>query len=270
MAQLVPHEQRHGTATGHGIGNDFARGPPVQFATAFQHGLQAADADGQQHKPGKVHLLGAAAKLLLGHVHQGQQQGNRTQRDVDVKNPRPRSRIGDVAAQRRAQHGPGHDAQAENGHAGPGLLGWKGLKQRGLRGRYQAAAAQPLHDAPEHQCAQRVGIAAHEGCKHEQHDGQRKVVAPPEPVGQPARYRQHDHVGHHVAGGNPSDLVERGAQGAHHVGHGDVDNAGVDQLQHTSQGHRHGNQQARTVDFVGCLDPPQRGGNRFQPNLSGW
>src|SRR6185436_20420491 len=55
---------------------------------------------------------------------------------------------------------------------------------------------------------------------------------------QPARHRDDDDVGDDVRRRYPGDFVERGAEVPHHVRDGDVDDRGVDQLQH--RGHRDG------------------------------
>ena len=55
------------------------------------------------------------------------------------------------------------------------------------------------------------------------------------PVGQPGGEWDHHYVGASIAGGNPSDLCQRGSQVALNVRHRNVDDAGVDHLKDGAQ-----------------------------------
>jgi hypothetical protein len=51
--KLAPHEQRERSAAGDGVGPDLARGEPVEPLAALEHGLERADAEREQPRPGQ-------------------------------------------------------------------------------------------------------------------------------------------------------------------------------------------------------------------------
>ncbi len=234
----MPYEHRERERADHGVGDDLGRAEPVEALAALEHGLQRADADREQPQADPVHPADALRVARVAQVGQGQQQRDDAEGDVDVEDPRPREHVGDVAAEGGPERGADHDADAEDRHRGAVLAGREHFVEHRLRGREQRAAAQALDDAPGHQLGERVGVAAEERGDGEQRDRAGEVAAAPEERGQPAGDRQHDDVGDDVAGRDPGDLVERGAQVPHHVGDRHVDDAGVDQLHDRGQRYR--------------------------------
>ena len=99
-------------------------------------------------------------------------------------------------------------------------------------------------------------VAAEERRDREQHDRAGEIVSPAEGAREPRRHRHHDHVRDDVAGADPRDLFERRAEIPHHVRNRDVDDGGVDQLEHRGQRHREGDQVAGMVDLLpACVRP---------------
>ena len=70
-------------------------------------------------------------------------------------------------------------------------------------------------------------------------DGDRRheVASPSEAPGEPARHRDHDHVGDDVARDDPGDLVDRRAQVPHHVRERHVHDRRVEDLEDRRQHH---------------------------------
>ncbi len=100
--------------------------------------------------------------------------------------------------------------------------------------------------------------AAKEGRDREEQDRAREIALSAEKSRQPARHRDDDDVGDDVCGGNPCDLVERGAEVPHHVRNGDVDDRGVDQLEHRRHRDRGGDDVLVRVAVLGGCRYPRR------------
>ena len=239
---------------------------------ALKADLQRPNADDQERQSLPVHVVGHVDVVGgLRHVAPGQHAGQDPERQVDVEDPGPGVVVGDPSAERRPEGRADHDAHAEDGHGGAGFLAREDVEEDRLRGGDQRAAADALDHAPEHQVVQRGGVAAEERGQGEEGDGPGVVVAAAEPFGEPAGERQDDDVGHDIAGADPRDFVQRGAEIPHHVRDGHVDDAGVHQLEDARQRDREGDQVARAVHLgAGELRPPTAGqGNGGHGEVSG-
>ncbi len=236
--ELVPHEgdERHGADDG--VRRDLARVEPVEPLAALQHDLERADAGRQQQQPDVIDALGLLLKPRVLDEAERERQRQHADGNVDVEDPWPAERVGDVAAERGPQRRPHHHPHAEDRHRRPELLARELLVQDRLRGGEQRATAQALDDPPEDQRKERVRVAAEERRHDEDRDRSREVAPSPKVRRQPAGDRQDDHVRHDVAGGHPGDLVQRGAQIPHHVRDRHVHDAGVQQLEHGRQRYR--------------------------------
>jgi len=81
-------------------------------------------------------------------------------------------------------------------------------------------------------------VAAEERRDGEQDDRSREVIAASEKGREKRGHRNHDHVGDHISGHHPGDLIERRAEVAHHLRQRDVDDRRIDQLDHRRQDDR--------------------------------
>ena len=158
----MPHEADQRQGADHPVGDDLARVEPIEPLPALEHRLQRPDPRRQEDEPNVVHALSSLLKTRVLNEAQRQCERQHADRDVDVENPRPAEGVRDVAAERGAERGAHHHADAEDRHRGAELLAWKFLIQDRLRGGKQRAATQPLNDAPEHKRAEGVRIAAKE------------------------------------------------------------------------------------------------------------
>ena len=94
-------------------------------------------------------------------------------RHVDEEAPVPGVVVGDPAAERGPERRRDDDAEDEDRLHHPLLLAREDLPQRRLRGGEQRRAAGALHDAPEHELAERVRRAAEERRDDEEDDRER-------------------------------------------------------------------------------------------------
>src|SRR5690606_31971191 len=112
-------------------------------------------------------------------------------------------------------------------------------------------------------------------------NGDQQVVAHPDAVAEKAGQRHENARRHHVAGQYPADLLGARAELAFHMGQGDVDDGGVEQLHDGADHHHQGDDQpllrryrrhgvgaqrthdsaARLVSMLTALLAPTRNGN---------
>src|SRR5689334_4739642 len=179
---------------------------------------------------------------MLGVMHVSQRENRRddSEWDVDVEDPRPVVIVGDPAAERGTECRADHNADAKTRHAGACFLRRERLIQRRLRGREQRAAADSLDHAPENERQQGMRRAAEERGDRKKRDRSGEIALSAEIGGEPPRHRDDDNVGNDVGSRYPRDLVERRAEVPHHVRDGDVDDRGIDQLQHRRHCYRGG------------------------------
>ena len=250
-AQLVHDEPDEPHATRHGEREDLPRGEPVVTLAALEHRLQRADPDRQQRQTEPIHTPDLLRVTRVAQIREREQERDRPEGQIDVEDPGPGQHVGEPAAKGGAERGTDHHPHAEDRHRGAVLLRGKHLVEHGLGGGQQRAAPQSLHDPPRHERRQGMRVAAKEGGDREQCDRAREIAAAPEEGRQPAGDGQDDHVGHDVAGRDPRDLVERGAEAAHHVRDRHVHDARVEQLEHGSQRDRDRDQVPVPVEIVG-------------------
>ena len=133
-----------------------------------------------------------------------------------------------AAAERRTERGARHRAHPKDRHGRAALRRRIRFEQNRLGRRLQCAAADALHDAPEHERPHIAGGAAHKRTYRE--DGERQGVKlfASEQRRQPTVKRHDDDVREDIAGRDPSDLIGRRSQIARHVRQRDVDDRRVD------------------------------------------
>ena len=164
--------------------------------------------------------------------------------------------------------GPDHHAEAEQRHRRTRFFGRKRLEQHRLRHRHQRAAADALNDAPEDERAERVRRAAEKARRREEDDRADEVALAPEEGAEPAGERDDDDAREDVAGGHPRDLVEVGAEVAHHVGQRDVDDRAVDDLHERREHDREGDEVLVRIAFVlGGVTARRRHRRRCRPRV---
>ena len=165
-------------------------------------------------------------------------QGDDPDRYVDVEVPAPVPIVGNPAAQRGPEDRRDHQAHAPRRHRHLLLFGRKGLHQDGLRGRNHGRARHALREPEQHHLPQRARRAARRrGGDEGRHRGHEIALAA-EARGNPAGHRNHDPVGDQVAGDHPGDFVDAGREAALHVRQRDVDDRGIEHLEHGAQHHR--------------------------------
>ena len=238
----------------------------------LQQDLQAPDPEDEQDQPLPVHPVRHLDVVVrLRHVPPGQHAGEHAERQVDVEDPGPGIVVGDPAAQGRAEGGPDHHAHAEDGHGRAGLARGKTSKRMACAVEISAPPPMPCTMRQKTRSCERGRMAAEERCEGEEGDRAGVVVAPPEPLREPAGERQDDDVRHDVAGAHPGDLLERGAEVPHHVRDRDVHDAGVHQLEHARQRDRERDQVPRPVHLGAreLLPAAERQGDGTHAGLSG-
>ena len=117
--------------------DDEARVEPVAHLALIEHKLERADGEHQQPHADPVGL-----DVLDGSLRQitdRHQQRDKADGDVDVEHHAPGIGLGQIAAERRADHGRYHDAETEDGErlagpvrAGRHRVGWPGSKARAV------------------------------------------------------------------------------------------------------------------------------------------
>ena len=135
--------------------------------------------------------------------------------------------VNEEAAQQRAGDGGEAEDGAQRAHVLAAVLGGNDVGDDGLRQDHQAAAAQALDGAEDHEAPEVGGEgAAHRG-EREQGDGHQEQVAAAQDVTELAVDGHHDGGGQQVGGGDPG-LVLHAAELAHDGGHGGGDDGLVE------------------------------------------
>ncbi len=222
-------------------GGDQVRREPVLLLPLVEANLQRGDADRQQADTPVVDPGGPP--LDVGRVeHVGAQHGigGDSERDVDVEHPSPGVVVGQPPAEHRTEHRGHDDADAEEGHRLPAVLGLERLEHDRLRQRLHHAAGHALDDPPEHQNRKAGGQAAQNRRRREAGHRQEQQPAPAEVVRQPPGDRQDDRVGGQVRGERPGRLLDARGQVAGDMRQRHVHDRGVQHDHERAEHHRDG------------------------------
>ena len=187
----------------------------------------------------------------LAHEQRDADDGEDAERKVDVEHPAPAVEVGQIAAERRADHRPHGDAHGEDRHRLGAARERIDVEHRRLRQRRECGAEHALQQAEADQLLQRLCRAAHHRCDGEAGDADDEQPLAAEADGHPADRGGHDGGGDHVGGEHPGDLVVRRRHAALHVGQRDIGDGGVQRL-HEHRQHGGGGDQAAIRD-AGCF-----------------
>ena len=138
---------------------DLERGEPVLELAAVEHHLQRRHAEAQH---GEAEEVEGAIAIALGLLDRSADADERQHADrkIDVEHPAPIEIVGEIAAERRSQDRPHHDADAPERHRRPALLAREDVEQDRLRERHQRRAEDPLQQAEGDDLRQRLRRAA--------------------------------------------------------------------------------------------------------------
>ena len=133
------------------------RRKPILALSRIQHDLQRPDPQRQKSDPPKIHPRAIAAFHVVRIEHKlvHQEQRQRANRKVQIKNPAPAVVVGDPSAERRPKNRRQQNADAERRHGVSVTLLGKSFQQNRLRQRLQSAARQPLQNSEDNQLRQR-------------------------------------------------------------------------------------------------------------------
>ena len=245
----VHDEQIECEARHHRLDHDLARAEPVELLAAVQHHLERAGREPQHGEavPGEPELR---PLRRLAHEQRDADHGEDAERQVDVEHPAPGVEVGQVAAERRADHRAHGDAHREDRHRLGAARERIDVQHRRLRQRRQGGAEHALQQAEADQLLQRLRRAAQHGGDGEAGDADHEQPLAAEADGHPADRRGHDGGGDHVGGEHPGDLVVGCRHAALHVGQRHVGDGGVQRL-HEHRQHRGGGEQAAIGDAGG-------------------
>ena len=215
--------------------DDDAGVEPVARLALVEDVLQRADGEHQQSHahPVGLHVLDRSFRQIAD----GHQQGKNAERHVDVEHHAPGIILGEVAAERGADHRRHHDAHAEDRQRLAVPTARKGIEQDRLAQRHQRRAEHALGQAEHHHALQAPRHAAQRRGHDEADNGGQQEPPSPKPFGEIAGQRHHHGGGDDVRRQHPGDLVRRGGKGAEHVRDRHVDDGHVEHFEHRGQHH---------------------------------
>ena len=148
----VNHEQIESQSGQDRLGDDFARGEPVQQLTPVQHQLQRCHSQAERGETEKIE------SQIRGSPRPGQRQiepgqGQRADRQIDVENPAPAVIIGQKPPQRGSHDWSQGYADAPDRHCTAVIFGIVNFEKNGLRKRHQGGAPDALKDTKQHQAS---------------------------------------------------------------------------------------------------------------------
>ena len=166
------------------------------------------------------------------------EEGERSDRNIQIKDPAPAVIVGDVAAERRPDHRREQRGKAKDGHRRALLLLRERIEEHRLTRRLQSAAGQALQRARRDDEPEAARHPAHRRREGEHRDRGEEIIAPPQPRREPSGHRQDDRVGGEVAGDDPFAVGRRRRQSARDVAQRDIGDGGVEHLHEGRDHHR--------------------------------
>lgn len=220
--ELPPDEGHGGERAPHQPEDDGVGGPALALAVgdaghqAQQGGTQQAEA---QPVEGRDHLGDGPRR----HEDEAQDGRDHAEGQRDEEDVAPGEVFDHQPAQRRADRGCEDDTQAKHAHRHAAALRREDGEDGGHDQGLGHAGAEALQDTGEDQGILGRGGAAQQGAEREEEQRADKGAALAQHAGQPGIDQHARRHGGHVGRRHPLRLVLADAEGAHHVGHRDVD-----------------------------------------------
>ncbi len=217
---------------------------PIFGLAAVKDDFEARKPQGHEDNSQAVNLEPAVAPRgfdltrELGRIRYqtlGENQRQDSDGNVDEENPAPTPVVGDPAAQRRTYRRCGDDGHAVKGKSRRPLARGKCVYEYRLLHWCKAASPNALQDAEENQQPQAGRQSTQQGTHCEQENASHVIALTSKHAAQPRGKRQHDSVGHQIAGQHPGALVVTDGKTARDMWQGDVGDSGVEQLHECSQ-----------------------------------
>ena len=238
--EFAPKEEGEGDDGHDERGANEGGAEPVVFLAFVEHDLEGGDEEDEKAESPVVDAFALFAAFgEVGRVFDealGEDEGEDADGDVEKEQPAPAGVVDDPAADGGAEGGSEDDGHAVDGEGHAAFLGREGVGEDGLLAGLEASAGQALEDAEEDEHGEGRGESAEQRGESEEGDAAHVEPFTPDAVGDPAADGQDDGVGDEVAGEDPGGFADAGAQGAGHVGHGDVDDGGVERLHEGGEG----------------------------------
>lgn len=185
-------------------------GQPVVLGTA--PGGQQHDGHGADIHEGQPEPVNLRRQLMLGQLegNEAGHPGHDTQRQVDPKHPAPGDRVGEPAAQQRAEHRGHTEHRAHRRHVGGTNPRWDEVAGDGLGQDHEATATQPLDETEEDEGGHGASGAAQGRAQQEQTNGDEVEGLTTDEVGETAIQRHTDGDGQGVRGDDPRHVLDAG------------------------------------------------------------
>ncbi len=241
-----------------------------QMVSAFQTDLHQAHRQAEQHEAPQIESWRRRG-IDVADEARGQRHAQQTERQVDIENPAPRQRRGEIAAEQRPDHRPDDGGQRRIGHGANQLRARKAAQQNEASDRRHHRPAQTLQHPHGHQHGKTVGQPAQHRAGGEQPQSGHEHAAAAEAVGAPAAQWNEHRQGQHIGAHRQTHLHRADLQRPRHVGNGSGDDGGVELLHQEGDGHDDGDQRASLLSrvvrvrrrlFSGRGDLRQRGGRQ--------
>jgi methylmalonyl-CoA epimerase len=238
--EFAPEEDGECDGGENGGSDDKAGAEPVIFLALVEHDLEGADEDDEQAESPVVDAFAALTDFChVGRVFDealGEDERKDADRDIEEEEPAPACVVDDPATDGGAERGGEDDGHSVDGEGHAAFFGREGVGEDGLFAGLEASAGEALEDAEEDEQGQSGGESAEERGESEEEDAAHVEALTADAVGDPAADGEDDGVGDEVAGENPGSFADAGAEGAGHVGHGDIDDGGVERLHEGGEG----------------------------------
>ena len=215
------------------------RGEPVLLVALLQHDLERPEPDGHEEQTREIDLplFPDEVGRVFDEAHD-QEHVEDAHRDIDIEYPGPGVVVGEPSAEGRPEGRPEDDAETVDAHGRCLFFHGERLSQHRLRQGYEGTAADALENAEDDHRRQVPGDPAEHGRAREDRDGKKVKPFAPEPGAQERDNGHDDDAGEDVARRDPGDLLDRGAEGAAHVGQGHVHYAYVESGHEGPRHHR--------------------------------
>jgi hypothetical protein len=184
-------EAEHGQRS---LDDDLHRAEPVLQLAAVEHELQRCEPKTERAEADPIEPQGRVATAIF---EENDQPGDAEQaeRQVDEEHPAPVVNVGEITAERRADHRSDHHADAPQRHGLAAFFQRIEIEHGGLRQRHQAGAERALQQTEQHHLVEAVGQPA-------QHGGDREAgkTADEQRLASIARRQPTDRRGHDRGG----------------------------------------------------------------------
>ncbi len=131
------------------LDDDLAGAKPIELFAAIQHDLEGSDREAKHTKAKPVQLR-RDVSCSVSQKNGDTEEGEDTDRQVDVEDIAPAVDRGQIAAKHRPEHGTGHNRDAPYRHCASLLFFRINIEQSGLGERDEGGAEQALQDAKQY------------------------------------------------------------------------------------------------------------------------